>query len=134
MRRKPVSTCQFIQFPCELLLSMKLGHNLDDQHIYSQPNAQCWHERGSLMRSRGLCAVAGILAAGFVTLPPGLAQDKTKVKGLITTHTGETIVVKTDGDINITVLVDETTKVQEAKDLGLRKENVSPALLIPGLK
>ena len=78
--------------------------------------------------------VAGILAACFVTLPPGLAQDKTKVKGLITTHTGETIVLKTNEGTTVTVIVDETTKVQEPMGLGLRKENVSPALLIPGLK
>jgi OmpA-OmpF porin, OOP family len=86
------------------------------------------------MRSRGLRVAAGILAVCFVALPPGLAQDKARVKGLITTHTGETIVLKTSEGTTVTVLVDEDTKVQQPKGLGLRKENVSPALLIPGLK
>ncbi len=86
------------------------------------------------MRSRGLTVAAGILAVCFVVLPPGLAQDKARVKGLITTHTGETIVLKTSKGTTVTVLVDENTKVQQPKGLGLRKENVSPALLIPGLK
>ena|ERR1700745_2679681 len=86
------------------------------------------------MRSRGLRVAAGILAVCFVALPPGLAQDKARVKGLITTHTGETIVLKSSEGTTVTVLVDEDTKVQQPKGLGLRKENVSPALLIPGLK
>ena len=86
------------------------------------------------MRSRGLRVAAGILAVCFLVLPAGLAQDKARVKGLITTHTGETIVLKTSEGTTVTVLVDEDTKVQQPKGLGLRKEDVSPALLIPGLK
>jgi len=69
-----------------------------------------------------------------VALPPGQAQDKAKVKGVITTHTGETILVKTSAGATVTVLVDEDTKVQQPTGLGLRKENVSKALLIPGLR
>ena len=86
------------------------------------------------MRTSGLRVATGMLAFCFVALPPGLAQEKARVKGLITTHTGETIVLKTSGGSTVTVLVDEETKVQQPKGLGLRKENVSPALLIPGLK
>ena len=86
------------------------------------------------MLNRGLRVAAGILAGCFVVLPPSLAQDKAKVKGLITTHTGETIVLKTSEGTTVTVIVDEDTKVQQPKGLGLRRENVSPALLIPGLK
>jgi len=86
------------------------------------------------MCSKGLRVTAGTLAACFLALSPGLAQDKAKVKGLITTHTGETIVLKTNEGATVTVLVDENTKVQQPKGLGLRKENVSPTLLIPGLK
>src|SRR5215467_4112620 len=86
------------------------------------------------MLNRGLRVAAGILAGCFVVLPPSLAQDKAKVKGLITTHTSETMVLKTSEGTTVTVIVDEDTKVQQPKGLGLRKENVSPALLIPGLK
>src|SRR5215469_4986750 len=86
------------------------------------------------MRSRALRVAAGILAVCFVALPPGQAQDKAKVKGVITTHTGETILVKTSAGATVTVLVDEDTKVQQPTGLGLRKENVSKALLIPGLR
>jgi OmpA-OmpF porin, OOP family len=86
------------------------------------------------MRSKGLRIVAGILAVCFLALPPGQAQDKVKVKGLITTHTGETIVLKTSEGTTVTVVLDEDTKVQQPKGLGIRKERVSAAMLIPGLK
>ena len=86
------------------------------------------------MRSKGLRIAAGILAVCFLALPPGQAQDKVKVKGLITTHTGETIVLKTSEGTTVTVVLDEDTKVQQPKGLGLRKEKVAAALLIPGLK
>ena len=86
------------------------------------------------MLSKGLRIAAGILAVCFVALPPGRAQDKVKVKGVITTHTGETVVVKTSGGTTVNVIVDEDTKVQQPKGLGIRKEKVASALLIPGLK
>jgi len=63
------------------------------------------------------------------------AQEKTKVKGLITTRTGETIVLKTTDGNTVTVALDDATKVQEPKGLiGLRKKSMSAAVLIPGLK
>jgi OmpA-OmpF porin, OOP family len=86
------------------------------------------------MRGKGLRIVTGILAVCFLALPPGQAQDKVKVKGLITTHTGETVVLKTSEGTTVTVVLDEDTKVQQPKGLGLRKERVSAAMLIPGLK
>ena len=102
--------------------------------FYTQPDAESWFERGRFMRSKGLRIAAGILTVCFVALPSGQAQDKVKVKGLITTRTGETIVLKTAEGTTVTVVVDENTKVQQPKGLGLRKENVPAALLIPGLR
>lgn len=86
------------------------------------------------MRSKCLRIVAGILAVCFVALPPAQAQDKVKVKGLITTCTGETVVLKTSEGNTVTAVVDEDTKVLQPKGLGLRKEKMSAAILIPGLK
>jgi len=62
------------------------------------------------------------------------AQDKVKVKGLITTRTGETIVLKAPDGNSVTVVLDDDTKVQQPKGLGIRKEKMSAAVLIPGLK
>jgi len=86
------------------------------------------------MRTKGLKAVVGILALCFAVLMAH-AQEKAKVKGLITTRTGETIVLKTSDGNTVTVVLDDDTKVQEPKGLiGVRKKSMSAAVLIPGLK
>jgi outer membrane protein OmpA-like peptidoglycan-associated protein len=59
--------------------------------------------------------------------------EKTKLQGLITGRTGETLVVKT-ADGNVTVVLTDDTKVQQPKGLGVRKKQMSAAVLIPGLK
>jgi len=72
------------------------------------------------------CLSAGVAYGG--------SSDKVKVKGLITTRTGETLTMKTaDGGSAVVVLTD-STKVQQPKGLGLRKKQMSFAVLIPGLK
>jgi len=87
------------------------------------------------MRSKGLGIVVGILAVCLAVLVSAQAQDKAKVKGLITTRTGETIVLKTTDGNTVTVVLDDDTKVQEPKGLiGVRKKSMSAAVLIPGLK
>src|SRR6516225_8970010 len=87
------------------------------------------------MRSKGLSIVVGILAVCFVLLTSVQAQDKVKVKGLITTRTGETIVLKTTDGNTMTVVLNDDTKVQQPKGLiGMRKKEMSAAVLIPGLK
>jgi outer membrane protein OmpA-like peptidoglycan-associated protein len=76
----------------------------------------------------------GLLAVCIVALLSAYAQgEKTKVKGLITARTGDTIVLKTT-DGTMTVTLDDDTKVQQPKGLGIRKKQMSAAALIPGLK
>lgn len=79
---------------------------------------------------------AGLLMVCFVALATAYAQgDKVKVKGLITTRTGETLVLKTSEGTSVTVILDDDTKVQQPKGLvGVRKQQMSMAVLIPGLK
>jgi outer membrane protein OmpA-like peptidoglycan-associated protein len=60
--------------------------------------------------------------------------EKTKVKGLITARNGDTIVLKTTEGTSMTVTLDDDTKVQQPKGLGVRKQTMSAAVLIPGLK
>jgi len=74
--------------------------------------------------------VVGLLCCLAVGLAYG---QKTKVNGLITGRTGETLVVKT-ADGNVTVVLTDDTKVQQPKGVGLRKKKMSAAVLIPGLK
>jgi outer membrane protein OmpA-like peptidoglycan-associated protein len=60
--------------------------------------------------------------------------EKTKIKGLITARTGDTIVLKTTDGSSVTVTLDDDTKVQQPTGLGIRKKQMSAAVLIPGLK
>src|SRR5215469_9134508 len=86
------------------------------------------------MRRKGLRIAWGVLAVCSMVLTSAQGQDKAKIKGLITTRTGETILVKTTEGSTVTVVLDDDTKVQQPKGLGLRKEKMSAAALIPGLK
>jgi outer membrane protein OmpA-like peptidoglycan-associated protein len=63
----------------------------------------------------------------------GASGEKAKAKGMISSRTGETLILNT-ADGKTTVVMDDSTKVQQPKGLGLRKKQVSAAVLIPGLK
>jgi len=87
------------------------------------------------MHNKRMRIVVGLLAVCFVALLSAYAQsEKTKVKGLITARTGDTIVLKTTDGSTMTVTLDDDTKVQQPKGLGIRKKQMSAAVLIPGLK
>jgi OOP family OmpA-OmpF porin len=87
------------------------------------------------MHSKRIRILVGLLAVCFVALLSAHAQgEKTKVKGLITARTGDTIVLKTTDGSSMTVTLDDDTKVQQPKGLGIRKKQMSAAALIPGLK
>ncbi len=60
-------------------------------------------------------------------------NEKVKIRGLITDRTGDSLIVKTS-DGEVTVVLTDDTKVQQPKGLGIRKEQMSFAALIPGLK
>jgi OmpA-OmpF porin, OOP family len=86
------------------------------------------------MHSKRMRITVGLLTVCFVALLSASAQEKTKVKGLITARTGDTIVLKTTDGSTVTVTLDDDTKVQQPKGLGVRKKQMSAAALIPGLK
>ena len=87
------------------------------------------------MNSKRMRIIVRLLTVCFVAWMSAYAQgDKTKVKGLITARTGDTIVLKTTDGSSVTVTLDDDTKVQQPKGLGVRKKQMSAAVLIPGLK
>lgn len=87
------------------------------------------------MNNTRMRIIVGFLTACLVALLSANAQgDKTKVKGLITARAGDTIILKTTDGSSITVTLDDDTKVQQPKGLGVRKKQMSAAALIPGLK
>jgi OmpA-OmpF porin, OOP family len=74
----------------------------------------------------------GLMASVFATSAAG--QEKTKVKGMIRTRTGETLIVKTNNGDTTVVLTDDTTTKDDKGLFGLDKEIFSNSVLIPGLK
>ena len=74
------------------------------------------------MFSKRTRIIVGILTLAFAAWMPLHAQgDKTKVKGLIIGRTGDTLVLKTTDGTNVTVTLDDNTKVQQPKGLGCGK-------------
>jgi len=57
-----------------------------------------------------------------------------KVKGMITSRTGETLIVRSGGSTVTVVLTDDTRTKDDKGLFGLDKEYMSNAVLIPGLK
>src|SRR5262249_39812431 len=74
----------------------------------------------------------GLMASVFAT--SAASQEKAKVKGMIRTRTGETLIVKTSNGDTTVVLTDETTTKDDKGLFGLDKEFFSNSVLIPGLK
>lgn len=73
----------------------------------------------------GLCLLTSASAFG---------GGKTTVKGIITTRTGETLIVKSP-DRQVTVVLTDDTITKDDKGLfGLEKQHLSSVVLIPGLK
>ena len=88
-----------------------------------------------MIHTQRLRIIAGLLTLCWVALGSSHAQgDKVKIKGLIIGRTGDAIVLKTTDGINVTATLDDDTKVQQPKGLGLRKTKMSAAVLMPGLK
>jgi OmpA-OmpF porin, OOP family len=62
------------------------------------------------------------------------ADEKAKVRGMITTRTGETLIVKgPDGTFTV-ILTDNTITKDDRGLFGLEKEHMANTVLIPGLK
>jgi OmpA-OmpF porin, OOP family len=78
--------------------------------------------------------VVSLMALLFLASVFAFGDDKAKVKGMINTRTGETLIVQSGGQ-NTTVVLTDDTKTRDRKGLfGLDKQQMSSAVLIPGLK
>jgi outer membrane protein OmpA-like peptidoglycan-associated protein len=78
----------------------------------------------------GLTALLFLASASVVQA----SGDKTKVKGMITSRTGETLIVKSDQGTVTVVLTDDTVTKDDKGLFGLDKKQLSSVVLIPGLK
>lgn len=100
-----------------------------------QRTAQTTESRG-YMKKKCVFALAIVAVVCLLTFAPpqALGDDKVEVKGMITSRTGETLIVKT-ADGNVTVVLTDSTRTKDDKGLfGLEKQQLSSVVLIPGLK
>lgn len=84
-----------------------------------------------MRRLRRFISVALFVCCASLTA--AFAQSETEVKGMITERAADTITVRSAAGTQKVTLTD-ATKVQTPKGLGLRKQQMSWAELIPGLK
>jgi OOP family OmpA-OmpF porin len=85
------------------------------------------HRKTIAVSLMALCFLASVCAFAA-------SGDKIEVKGMITSRTGETLIVKSAGG-NVTVVLTEDTTTKDDKGLfGLEKQHLSSVVLIPGLK
>jgi outer membrane protein OmpA-like peptidoglycan-associated protein len=73
-------------------------------------------------------AVVGVLA-----LSATFSAFGDDFKGMIVGRTGDAIILKT-GDQKLTIALTDDTKVQHPRGLGIRKKDMSAAVLVPGLR
>jgi outer membrane protein OmpA-like peptidoglycan-associated protein len=79
-------------------------------------------------------AVTLMMLLFLVSLAAFGASDEREVKGMITSRTGETLIVKS-GEGTTTVVLTDDTRTKDDKGLfGLDKQEMSSVVLIPGLK
>jgi outer membrane protein OmpA-like peptidoglycan-associated protein len=84
--------------------------------------------------SKSMMVCSAVQCCLLVGLAFGVSNgEKAKVKGVIATRTGETVVLATDAG-NVTVVLNDDTKVQQPKGLGMRKKQMSVTVLVPGLR
>jgi OmpA-OmpF porin, OOP family len=77
--------------------------------------------------------IASTLALWLLSFALAHGQGETKIKGLITQRTADSMIVQTKDGTDHTVLLTDETKVRTPKGLGLRHQEESWAALIPGL-
>ncbi len=82
----------------------------------------------------GKAIVVSLMALFFLVSVFAFGGDKAKVKGMIITRTGETLIVKS-GEGTTTVVLTADTRTKDDKGLfGLDKQQMGDVVLIPGVK
>jgi len=85
------------------------------------------------MQQKGI-AITLLTLLFLLSLTAFGASDEKEVKGMITSRTGETLIVKS-GQGSTTVVLTDDTRTKDDKGLfGLEKQEMSSVVLIPGLK
>ena len=83
---------------------------------------------------RRISVLVGLMAMYFLASVCAFGGDKAEVKGMITTRTGETLIVKSGNGTTTVVLTDDTRTKDDKGLFGLDKSFMSNVVLVPGLK
>ena len=86
------------------------------------------------MTNRKIGITLALLALSLMGLGSVHAQDKVKGQGVITGRSGDNLVVDTEEDTTVNLVISGDTKVYHSVGLGARRKQVGPEFLIPGLK
>ena len=78
--------------------------------------------------------LAGLMALFLLAAISALGDDNTKVKGMIISRAGDTMVVRGDAGRTTVVLTDSTRTKDNTGLFGLDRTEMSDVVLIPGLK
>lgn len=78
--------------------------------------------------------VVNLIALFLLASVYAFGGDKAEVKGMITTRTGETLIVKSGNGTTTVVLTDDTRTKDDKGLFGLDKSFMSNVVLVPGLK
>src|ERR1700758_1205712 len=85
--------------------------------------------RGTIITRAITCFLSVMCITAF-----SRADEKSKVRGMITTRTGETLIVKGSEGTFTVILTDNTVTKDDRGLFGLEKEHLANTVLIPGLK
>jgi len=86
------------------------------------------------MKRTSVWTFALTLIFACLSVTSGFTDDSKTIKGLIIKRSADSITVRAGDGTTQTVTLTDDTKVQSPKGLGIRKEQMSWASLIPGLK
>lgn len=78
--------------------------------------------------------IVTLITLAFVVSLSAFADDNGRAKGMIISRTGETLIVRTSAGSTTVVLGDDTRTVDNRGLLGVRQNELSDVVLIPGLK
>ena len=84
--------------------------------------------------SRRIGLGLSLLAVCLLSLRSAQADDKLKGQGVITGRSGDNLLLETEDDTTVTLVITSDTKVYHSVGLGARRKQVGPEMLIPGLK
>jgi OmpA-OmpF porin, OOP family len=89
----------------------------------------------SQLNTRRIAYLVTLFVIGLASMSPIAAAQSVKVEGIVKARNGDTMIIKSSGSPDLTVLLTDDTKVGQIQGVfQARRKNMSMAALIPGLQ